>query len=119
MEEPELTQKVFAETIVSLLDAFQEDLFKCKEADLEQYWHFKYNREHPLVYNFYKFFSMLELYRGSCRRWEEHTNGICCVVERVRDKYLIPKIKKFINDIEADNQPLNHERAKSVQIRKT
>lgn len=35
------------------------------------------------------------MYARSCQRWEEIHNGYVCVVERVRDKYIIPKIKEF------------------------
>lgn len=43
----------------------------------------------------YEFFDMLELYKHFCSDWEEMHHGHVCVVERVRDKYLMPKIKEF------------------------
>jgi hypothetical protein len=39
---------------------------------------------------------MLNLYAGRCRRWEEMHHGSMSVVERVRDAYMMPKIKEFI-----------------------
>lgn len=113
MKDVEITEKDIEKTLISLHTAFQNELFGCKKEDLEGYWHFKYNKEKSLVSNLYSFYDMLELYDGFCRRWEEHTNGTCCVVERVRDKYLIPKIKNFVTEMETANQPLNSERTKS------
>lgn len=92
----EITDEDLKKTIVALDAAFQEDLFACEEEDLENYWHFEYNNDRSLVHNLYTFYDRLKLYEGFCRRWEEHTNGSCCVVERVRDKYIISKIADFI-----------------------
>jgi hypothetical protein len=39
---------------------------------------------------------MLNLYAGRCRRWEEMHHGSMSVVERVRDAYMMPKIRAFI-----------------------
>ena len=50
-------------------------------------------------WNLYKFSDALEMYKSRCRRWEEHHNGSSCVVERVRDKYLMPKIKDFLTKV--------------------
>uniref|UniRef100_A0A6M3KXZ4 Uncharacterized protein n=1 Tax=viral metagenome TaxID=1070528 RepID=A0A6M3KXZ4_9ZZZZ len=85
--------------ITGLVDRFQEELFSCEEEDLERYWYFKYNGSLPLHLTLYDFFESLELYHGFCRRWEEHKNGSTCVVERVRDKYLMPKIRQLIKDM--------------------
>jgi len=113
MNDTKLTEQDIEKTIISLHTAFQDELFKCKEEDLEGYWHFKYNKEQSLVSNLYNFYDLLKLYDGFCRRWEEHTNGSCCVVERVRDKYLIPKIKNFINAMEAGNNRLGLDHKKN------
>lgn len=58
-------------------------------------WYFQWEPERSMTWNIYKFHGCLSLYGGSCRRWEEMHNGHVCVVERVRDKYLMPKIKEF------------------------
>lgn len=73
-----------------------ETLRNQTEADLEQYWFFSWDGSRSAEWNTYEFTKLLELYRRQCRRWEEMHNGSCCVVERVRDKYLMPKIREFI-----------------------
>ena len=92
----DVSDESIKKVITSIAGVFQEELFACSEQDLEKYWYFKFAPKLPLSSIVYDFFCNLELYRGFCRRWEEYTNGSCCVVERVRDKYLIPKIKEFI-----------------------
>ena len=82
--------------VEDLCDKFDEELYNKSEAELEEYWHFKYDTTRSVASNLYKFHSSLKLYGSFCRRWEEHHNGPVCVVERVRDKYLMPKIKKFV-----------------------
>lgn len=87
------------EQIASVLDGIlargEAELQQMQQADLEQYWHFHWDAEAPLEWNIYQFHDMLRLYGSFCRRWEEKHNGTCCVVERVRDAYLMPKIRAF------------------------
>jgi len=110
MDDIEITEQDIEKTILSLHDTLQQELFQCQEEDLEKYWHFKYNEKLSLVHNLYKFYDLLKLYHGFCRRWEEHTNGPSCVVERVRDKYLIPKIKNFIDAMKTGNKSINRDK---------
>ncbi len=85
--------------ITSIHDAFEQELFSKTEAELEDYWFFKYDKKASIANNIYNFYDMLGLYHRYCRRWEEKKNGSCCVVERVRDKYLMPKIREFTEQI--------------------
>jgi hypothetical protein len=82
--------------MTSLADNVDKELFGKPKEDLEKYWFFKYDKNMSLESNMYKFHDLLNLYVVYCRRWEEHHNGHCCVVERVRDNYIMPKIQKFI-----------------------
>ena len=66
---------------------------------LEKFWYFKYNYDHSSTWNFYEFNGCLDIYRRKCRAWETIHNGNMSVVERVRDKYLWPKIVKFLEDV--------------------
>ena len=85
------------ETIItSLGSSFNDELFSKDKDGLEEYWHFEFNAKLKARTNMYEFHKMLSLYGNFCRRWEERHNGNCCVVERVRDQYLIPKIEVFI-----------------------
>lgn len=79
-----------------LSNKFDEELYAKSDTELEEYWHFKYDKTRSVASNLYEFHGLLELYRSFCRRWEEHHNGPVCVVERVRDKYLMQKIKDFV-----------------------
>ena len=92
-------EKAIGNVLTNLYSSFQAELFSKTQAGLEDYWHFKFSDKTSPVLNIYEFHEMLELYSDSCRRWEEHHNGPCCVVERVRDKYLIPKIREFVADL--------------------
>lgn len=77
-----------------------EELLATPEDRLDvQYWHFRFDAGKSAAANLYRFCGALELYQRSCRRWEEHHGGTCCVVERVRDKFLMPKINAFVNEL--------------------
>ncbi len=96
-----------AEGLITGLDAVLRGLVKHDEGelqrmtsgDLEQFWFFKWNEKSSVEWNIYQFTDLLELYRRQCRRWEEKHNGSVCVVERVRDKYLMPKITEFARHV--------------------
>jgi len=90
------------EIITSLSKSFDDELFSKSQDEIEEYWHFEFDNMNTAVNNLYNFHKMLSLYSSFCRRWEEHHNGNCCVVERVRDKYLAPKIKIFVEDFLAN-----------------
>lgn len=94
-----VTKEDIGKAIESIAEKFHSELMSKTEEELEEYWFFKYDSEASLAWNMYSFFDMLHLYRSHVRRWEEGKNGTCCVVERVRDKYLMPKIEKFAEQI--------------------
>lgn len=92
-----VTEKALKHVITSLADGFDKELFAVPAEELEKnYYHFKWDPASTVEWNTYQFHDLLKLYGSFCRRWEEHHNGSCCVVERVRDKYLMPKICEFI-----------------------
>jgi hypothetical protein len=84
----------------------REELYATAQSELDKYYHFQYDNTKSREWNIYKFNDRLDLYKRQCRQWEEHHNGSSCVVERVRDTYLMPKIKQFLIDLD------NHEQAK-------
>lgn len=93
--------------VKSIIDNSDKELFGKTEKQLEDYWFFKYDKSLSKEYNLYKFTKLLELYRSHCERWEDHFNGHVCVVERVRDKYLMAKIEEFLKHIENLNEEKN------------
>lgn len=94
-----INQDLIKDVVVSLEKGFSDELFSKTSEQLEEYWHFKWNDKRSIEANLYEFFDLLGLYERQCTRWEEHHNGICCVVERVRDAYLMPKIKQLASNI--------------------
>ena len=95
-----LNEKKLGKVITAMADSFDKELYSTKEDELDkEYWHFKWNNDSTDEWNTYQFYDMLKLYNSFVRRWEEKHNGTCCVVERVRDKYLMPKIKEFVKQL--------------------
>lgn len=81
----------------ALIARSDDELFNTKKEELQRkYFHFRWDESESLAANLYTFTDMLELYRRSVRRWEENSHGSCCVVERVRDEYLMPEIMSFL-----------------------
>ena len=99
MKETKVTAGALKSVIGSIDRTFTEELLSKTEAELEDYWFFKYDKKASLSRNIYEFHDLLRLYQGFCRRWETAKNGTCCVVERVRDKYLMPKINELAQQI--------------------
>ena len=91
----DVTEKEIGDVMTGVLQRRDEELLSMSEADLEQKWYFRHEPDKSVAWNIYQFHSMMMLYAGSCRRWEEMHNGHYSVVERVRDKYMMPKIKEF------------------------
>lgn len=83
--------------LTSMEKSFDDKLIaSMTQEHLDQYWFWKWDDKHSIEWNTYEFFELLELYRKRCRKWENHHHGYVCIVERVRDKYLYPKIQEFL-----------------------
>jgi len=91
----EVTEAALSEVFDSILTRSQDELRSMPQEDLEKFWFFRYDTACTLEWNLYQFTEMLRLYSRRCRQWEEMHNGHVCVVERVRDTYLMPKIREF------------------------
>ena len=91
--------KAIGETITGIVRRFDEELYALTEAELAEQWYFRWNETGSPAWNLYQFSDMLEMYKRRCRRWEEHHNGSECVVERVRDKYLMSRITAFMVEL--------------------
>ena len=92
----DIDQKDIENVLTSLVKRSNDELFGKSQSELENYWLFNYSKSHSKEWNLYQFTKALELYKSQCRKWEEYHNGNACVVERVRDQYLMPKIKSFV-----------------------
>ena len=95
----EATKESIGAVLQGILAHGEDELQQMQQEDLEQYWHFVWNDSHSVEWNIYQFHDLLKLYGSFCRRWEEKHNGSMCVVERVRDTYLMPKIREFAERI--------------------
>jgi hypothetical protein len=100
MDDKPIDKELLSQVITKLANSFDDELFSLKEEELESKWYWNWNDEYSIRYNTYNFYDLLNLYEYSCRKWEEKHNGIVCVVERVRDKYLMPKIEIFLEILE-------------------
>jgi hypothetical protein len=95
-----VSEKEIENVCTGILRQSRDELKTLKFEDLERFWYFKYDHTITPALNLYEFHKMLGLYGSKCRQWEEMHNGYQCVVERVRDTYLMPKIKEFIKSME-------------------
>jgi RPA family protein len=95
----ELTRDNIENVLDSILSSAKSELVNKTQAQLEDYWYFVYETTKSKEWNLYHFTKALELYKSQCRKWEEYHNGNACVVERVRDKYLMSKIKSFVENM--------------------
>lgn len=92
-------KKEIENVINGMLAGIEKELQEMSQDQLESYWFFKWDDTKSKEWNTYQFHDLLRLYGSQCRRWEEKHNGSGCVVERVRDKYLMPKIREFVSKI--------------------
>ena len=89
-------KEVLKDICDNIIDSSDKELFELEQSQLERHWFFKYDTNLSHASNMYVFYDMLKLYEHFCERWENHHHGYVCIVERVRDKYLMPKIKEFL-----------------------
>ena len=101
--EMEITAEDIGNVLTGIVAAAEAEVATMLEDELEQQWFFKWDEARSVEWNTYLFSDMLEMYKRTCRRWEEKHNGSCCVVERVRDKYLMPRIRAFLAELAAHN----------------
>ena len=93
---PLLTKDALDQVLGHIINTFEQDLYNKTRDQLEQYWHWSWDNSNSIEWNVYSFFRSLQIYECFCRRWEGKHEGHCCVVERVRDRYLLPKISEFL-----------------------
>ena len=95
----EVTQQDIADVLTEMVARFSEELFSIENpAGLDRFWFYSHDAAKSQEHRLYAFHKALTIYGNQCRRWEERKNGSCCVVERVRDTYLMPKIRHFVDE---------------------
>jgi hypothetical protein len=95
----EITKDNIEGVFDSILNNINAQIETMSVNDLEKYWAFKWDDSHSVEWNTYEFNESLYLYGKKCKQWELYHNGGGLLVERVRDKYLMPKIKEFLKKI--------------------
>lgn len=96
-----VTPEAIGDVLTGIMQRQKDEYLAMAQADLEERWFFRYDPKASVAWNIYQFQDLLRLYGGACRKWEEMHNGSSCVVERVRDTYLMPKIKDFEQTLRA------------------
>lgn len=99
----EPTQEQFGEVLTSILAGADSELLSRTATEIVDEWYWRWDEGRSVEWNTYKFSDILELHKRRWRRWEEHHNGSCCVVERVRDKYVMPRVREFLAALATHN----------------
>lgn len=93
-----------AKTMISLASSFGKDLLEKSGPEIAAEWYFKWDETRNIEQNIYEFSDILELHKRRWKKWEEHHNGHVCAVERVRDKYVMPRVREFLALLAAHQQ---------------
>jgi hypothetical protein len=107
-EERVMSNIPLADVLESMAARFDRELLALSADEIADEWHWSWDPDASVEWNTYQFSSILELHKRRWRRWEEHHHGSCCVVERVRDKYVMPRVREFLQALaahERDSQP--------------
>lgn len=99
----EPTKEQIGDVLTAILATADTELMALEEAELSAQWYWRWEEGRSIEWNTYKFSDALEMHKWRCRRWEERHNGICCVVERVRDKYVMPRVREFLTALATHN----------------
>lgn len=94
-----MDQKDIENACYSILEKSRIELLSKSQEQLEEYWYFDFHKKASTEWYTYEFFKALDLYSSFCREWEEERNGCVCLVERIREKYILPKIRIYLEHI--------------------
>jgi hypothetical protein len=79
----------------------EADLLAMSADEIANEWWWTWLEWRTIEWNTYSFSSTLESHKRRWRKWEEHHHGSCCVVKRVRNKYVMPRIREFLAALDA------------------
>lgn len=97
----EIEKEQLCKIMTGIVDRANGQLLGMSQEEIANEWFWKWDEDQSAEWNTYKFSEILELHKRRWRRWEEHHNGSCCVVERVRDKYVMRRVREFLLEIAA------------------
>ena len=92
----DITEQDVAGAVNDILRRARDETRALSKEELERKWYYRHDSAKLPEHQLYEFCECLELYKNICREWETFHNGYISVVERVRDQYLRPKIRKFL-----------------------
>ncbi len=92
------------EVLSNLMVYVTDETMALDQDALAAKWFWQWEKDKSVEHNACEFNDDLEAYKRRCREWEEHHNGGGCVVERVRDKYLIPRVREFLAALAAHTE---------------
>ena len=98
-EENDTFMNALDEVATAIVKSARDELLNLTEDEVRARWWFRWREDASIEVNIYQFSDMLEMYKKECREWETHHHGSTCVVERVRDKYLMPLIRDFATEM--------------------
>lgn len=91
-----VTKEQIDDVLRELVDRSNAELLALSADEIAADWQWRWKEERSAEWNAYEFNKALEFHKRRWRRWEEHHNGYSCVVERVRDKYVMPRVREFL-----------------------
>lgn len=112
----EPTQEQIGDVLTAIAARADSELMALEDTELAAEWYWRWEDGRSIEWNTYKFSDELEAHKRSCRRWEEHHNGHCCVVERVRDKYVMPRVREFLSALATHNDQAQGEARASSRL---
>lgn len=92
----DLVDKDVDNVVNDVLRRVRDELRALSKEELATKWYYRHNPKLPAELQLYEFCECLDLYKRTCQEWETFHNGHVSVVERVRDQYLRPKIREFL-----------------------
>ena len=99
----EPTQEQIGDVLTAIAARADSELMALEDTALAAEWYWRWEDGLSIEWNTYTFSDALEAHKWRCRRWEERHNGSCCVVERVRDKYVMPRVREFLAALATHN----------------
>lgn len=89
-----------SDVLKNIASAADKELLALSQEQMQEEFYWEWESNSSAEWNTYQFNMILNLHMRRWRRWEEHHNGHFCVVERIRDKYVMPRIREFLNELE-------------------
>lgn len=98
------TQEQIGGMLTEIASRADSEMMNLEDAELSAQWYWRWEDGRSIEWNTYKFSDALEAHKWRCSRWEARHNGGCFVVERVREKYVMPRVREFLAALATHNE---------------